>query len=145
MRRLVISSLSAAAAVALLPLIAAPASAACTAKKVTTGNKTLTSGQTDANSFFTLTKGKAIIEAKLSPLPNKCKNDRGISFEVISDATGSAVECHSPGNVRGPARNLRCDVDVLGGTRPGSGSKYFVRVNNPTACTVKYQNVCRNK
>ena len=123
---------------ALPPLIAAPASAACLRPTVVSASKQLGPGATDFTSSFTLTRGKASILVEVLNVPLRCRASRGIAFQV-EGGSGNITTCRSPNSKLGPARSgLRCNVDVDGGV-------YSVRVTNPTACTVRYQNVCRTQ
>ena len=60
--RLIVSTLTASAAI--FAISTTDASAGCQ-RQVTTGNKTLGSGRTDQTSFFTLTRGQALISVNL--------------------------------------------------------------------------------
>lgn len=127
-----IASTAAVASIAMLP---ATASAGCF-RPQTTALKSLAAGKTDTVSFFTLTKGRAVIEVDLRDIPDRCRRG-GISVSVVSKQTGRPVTCGGPDSELGPAHYLRCRVNVLGGL-------YSVRVKNPTACKVTYTNICAN-
>lgn len=131
--RLIVSTLAATAAV--LATMTADAYAGCL-RPQSTATKTLLPGRIDRTSFFTLTSGRAVIEVDLRTIPDRCRRN-GIEFEMISGQTGNTINCAGPDSDEGPGAYLRCRVAVDGG-------RYFVRVRNPTACTVAYRNICRN-
>ena len=133
MHRLIVPNLSAATVLALLPLIAKPASAECQFPQ-TSANKTLSSGATDTKSYFTLTQGTATIEVDLRSIADSCSGD-GITFKVVSRQTGKTVNCSGNTSEQGPAEYLRCNVNVGGG-------EYSVRVKNPTDCKATYRTIC---
>lgn len=130
--RLIVSTLTASAAI--FAISTTDASAGCQ-RQVTTGNKTLGSGRTDQTSFFTLTRGQALISVNLRRPAGRCGN--GITFEMVSDQTNNVINCAGPDSNEGPGPRLRCRVNVDGG-------RYNVRVRNPTSCTITYQNSCKN-
>ena len=131
--RLIISSIAVAAAI--LAHATTTAEATCL-RPQTTANKTLASGKTDRTSFFTLSRGSAVIEVDLRNIPDRCRRN-GITFEIVSGQTRNTINCAGPDSDEGPGAYLRCRVAVDGG-------RYNVQVSNPTACTVTYRNICRN-
>jgi hypothetical protein len=123
------------AAFIMLSLGAPMVSEAACRNPQTTGVKTLLSRQTDRTSYFTLTRGAAVIETNIASIPDRCRRG-GLTFDIVSRQTGDSVNCRR-GSDKGPDDSLRCNVNVLGGV-------YYVRTRNPTACTVRYRNTCRN-
>ena len=111
------------------------ASAGCL-RPQTTANKSLGPGRTDTTSYFTLTRGLAVIEVDLRTIPDRCRRS-GLTFEIVSGQTRNIINCAGPDSDEGPGSYLRCRASVDGG-------RYYVHVRNPSACTAVYRNICRN-